>query len=462
MGRTSDIAIEPPTAAGPGIVRAVEDRSYLGFIAAALASVLFGGLVFAVWIPLTMSGTVGGAGRLAWMVQAHGWVQVQGWAGLFVAGMAIRLIPRFAGRRPVPRRVTIPLLAVLAVPVVLRIALQTTARGGTADVVAMAIGVTTAAGAIGVAAVLAVTLSRGKKAKEPWRYFAWAGTVWWAGWALLALWNIPGSEAAPGLLEHRENDALLWAVMLGPIGNFIWAVQSRSVPIFYGRKTPQLVVAAVPGVLLNAGAALIAIGGADVETGQWSGGLGFVLAGTALVSLPPICGSVYGQAKRLRPRARSAARFVVTANIAAMAAGALMVWGGLEVMGGDDYASWGAFEQRDAARHLLGVGTITMLIFGMARLVAPVFALERTEAGVPMLLERLPFWLLLGSLVLRAGVPLLGERLDYEAGRHTIALAGMLAWLAVAIFAFSVARAVRAEPRTKRALDEVVRNARRP
>mgnify|MGYP002682498274 CR=1 FL=1 len=79
-----------------------------------------------------------------------------------------------------------------------------------------------------------------------------------------------------------------------------------------------------------------------------------------------------------------------------------------------------------------------------------------------MLLERLPFWLLLGSLVLRAGVPLLGERLDYEAGRHTIALAGMLAWLAVAIFAFSVARAVRAEPRTKRALDEVVRNARRP
>mgnify|MGYP007111999570 CR=1 FL=1 len=159
MGRTSDIAIEPPTAAGPGIVRAVEDRSYLGFIAAALASVLFGGLVFAVWIPLTMSGTVGGAGRLAWMVQAHGWVQVQGWAGLFVAGMAIRLIPRFAGRRPVPRRVTIPLLAVLAVPVVLRIALQTTARGGTADVVAMAIGVTTAAGAIGVAAVLAVTLT---------------------------------------------------------------------------------------------------------------------------------------------------------------------------------------------------------------------------------------------------------------------------------------------------------------
>ena len=72
------------------------------------------------------------------------------------------------------------------------------------------------------------------------------------------------------------------------------------------------------------------------------------------------------------------------------------------------------------------------------------------------------WWLLLGSLVLRAGVPLLGERLDYETGRHTIALAGMLAWLAVAIFAFSVARAVRAEPRTKRALDEVVRNARRP
>jgi len=460
MARASDIPIEPPLASGPGIVRAAEDRSYLGYIAAAILSALLGGFAFAVWVPLASTGTIGGADRVPWMIQAHGWVQLQGWAGLFVAGMAIRLIPRFAGRRPVPRRVTVPLLAVLVVPVVLRIVLQTWATGSTADAVALAIGVSTAAGTLGVAGVLAVTLARGKKAREPWRYFAWAGTVWWAMWAGMALANVPGNDLVPGLLERRENDAFLWAVMLGPIGNFIWAVQSRSVPIFYGRKTPQLIVAAGPGLLLNAGAAFIVLGAADEESGQLSGGLGFVFAGIALLALPPICGAVYGQAKRLRPRARSAARFVIAANIAAMVAGGLMIWGGVEAMGGDDYAAWSGFDQRDAARHLLGVGTITMLILGMARLVAPFFALERTESGVPMFLERLPFWLLVGALVVRAAVPLLGDQIDRDAEQHALATAGLMAWTAIAVFAFSVARAVRAEPRTKRALDAIAAKAR--
>ncbi len=454
MARSGDIPIEPPTVKSPATVPAVEDRSYLGFIAVALGSALLGGFVYGTWVPLAATGTAWGGDRVPWMTQAHGWVQLQGWAGLFVAGMAVRLIPRFAGRKPIPRQVTLPLLAALALPVVVRIALQSWAEGELADVVAVVIGVTTAVGCLGVAGVLAYTLAKGRKPQEAWRYFAWAGTGWWAVWGLLALWFIPQSDATPGLLQHTDNDAFLWVVMLGPIGNFIWGVQSRSVPIFFGRKTPPMWRMWPMLAALNLGTVLILQGALDDETGYAWSGAGFVLAGIALVLLGPQAGSVYGRAKRLRPRARFAARFILAANIAAVLAGGLLLWAGLEMLfTGEQSADWGAVEQRDAARHLLGVGTITMLILGMARLVAPVFALERTESGVPPLLERLPFWLLTAAVVLRAGVPLLGDALDYDAGRHIIATAGVLGWLAIAIFAVSVVRAVRAEPGTKRAIE---------
>ncbi|MBE0608348.1 MAG: hypothetical protein IH609_03140, partial [Dehalococcoidia bacterium] len=115
------------------------------------------------------------------------------------------------------------------------------------------------------------------------------------------------------------------------------------------------------------------------------------------------------------------------------------------------------FAARDAARHVVGIGLVTMLILGMARLVAPVFALERTESGVPKLYERAPFWLLLGALALRGGSALLAEQISYDARMHWAAGAGVLAWLAIAIFAVSVLRAARAEPATKRALEALAR-----
>ena len=457
MSRPSDIPLEPPLVSAPSVVRAKEDQSYLGYIAGALATALFGGFIFAIWVPLASTGAVSGGDRVPWMIQAHGWVMLQGWSGLFVAGMAIRLIPRFAGRRPIPRTVTVPLLVLLVTPVVLRIAFQTWASGSRADTLAVAIGVSSAAGQLGVAAALGYTLARGRKPRDPWRYFSWAGTMWWIVWAFLSLANIPSGGFTPGLVPGQHNNILLWVVMLGPISNFIWGVQSRSVPVFYGRGTPALAKLVIPGLGLNLGIALLCISLLDDESATRWAGAGFVLAGASLVWLPAVAGSVYGQAKRLRPRARSAARFIIVANLAAMAAGALLVWAGVDILVGDSFA---AFDRRDAARHLFGLGTITMLILGMARLVAPFFAMERTESGVPRLLERLPFWLLLGALAIRAGVPLLGDALEYEAGRHLVATAGMLAWLAIAIFAFSVARAVRAEPRTKRALEHLAAESR--
>lgn len=384
------------------------------------------------------------------MVQAHGWIQLQGWAGLFVAGMAVRLIPRFAGRKPLPRRVTLPLLAALCIPVVLRIGLQPYLALEANHNAGLFISLATVPGTLGVAAMLAFVLLTGRKPHEPWRYFAWAGAGWWAVWAALSL--VSWGDDYGGLLLPPENDAFQWAVMLGAIGNFIWGVQSRSVPVFFGRKPPSLRTVAIPALALNLGTAVIVVATAGSEGARFAGA-GFVLVGMALLWLPPVCGSVWGRAKRLRPRARPAARFILAANLSAMVAGGLLIFAGLRMAAGSDESVWAAPFARDAARHLLGIGTISMLILGMARLIAPVFALERTENGVPRLLERAPFSLLLAAVILRPGAGLLGDQFGLENRMHTASLAGALAWLAIAIFATSVLRAARAEPRTKRTLE---------
>jgi hypothetical protein len=455
MAGRDEIALEPPLSRNPDVTPAVEDRSYLGFIAAALVAALGGGFLMAVWLPLAATGTVGGQDRVPWLIQAHGWVQVQGWAGLFVAGMAVRLMPRFAGRPPVRRKVRLPLLLALALPVALRMTLQPWATGTLAEATAATIGVVSAVGAAGVAGILAWTLAKGRKPHDPWRYFAWAGTAWWAVLAVMLLaWGLRAARNE-GLAPVAWDDVMTWVVLLGPIGNFIWSVQSRSVPIFFGRKTPTWRQAVVPGVAYNAGVALVALSLVfEGETAARLSGLGMALAGAGMVWMPVIAGSVWGQAKRLRPRAKPAARFVLGANIAAVVAGVLLVWAGAQTALDGEYAEFAA---RDAARHVVGIGLVTMLILGMARLVAPVFALERTESGVPKLYERAPFWLLLGALALRGGSALLAEQISYDARMHSAAAAGVLAWLAIAVFAVSVLRAVRAEPATKRAIDALAR-----
>ncbi|HNO65921.1 MAG TPA: hypothetical protein PKK39_06200 [Tepidiformaceae bacterium] len=448
---------DPPKERVAGLAPPPDDRVYLAYIASALISALAGGFLLAVWMPLAATDTVGPAYRVPWMIQAHGWIQLQGWAGLFVAGMGIRLLPRFAGRRPVQPGTTVPLLIILIIPVVLRLAIQPWAEDGLAKWGAIAIGVLSAAGQLGVAAVLLYNLIKGRKVREAWRWFALAGAAWWVVWAALSLLFIPHS-GIPGYLDPADNDALLWVTMLGPVGNFIWSVQSRSVPVFFARKSPTLRAAVLPGIAFNAGAAAIVIATAGVGSRTAWEGAGFLLAGVGLAILPPMCGAVRGEPTRLRPRARSAARFVLVANSAAVLAGLLLCVAGVLMLSGHNGTV--AIDARDAARHAFGIGLITMLILGMARLVAPIFALERTESGVPEALEHSPFWLLTAALVLRVGSALIAGPLGYENRMHTASLAGLLGWLAIAVFAFSVARAMRAAPRTKRALEEAAVHAR--
>jgi hypothetical protein len=443
-----DIQLEAPLARHPDVTPAVEDHTYIGYVGSALFMAIAGGFLLATLLPLMETGTIPGAERVPRMIQAHGWAQLQGWAGLFVAGMAVRLIPRFAGRKPIPSSITLPILVLLLASIIARTVAEPFMSGTAGKAALLTAGTASAAGMLGVAAVLAVTLGRGRRRGETWEMFAWFGAAWWGAWAAYTL--VAAIRASDhGLLTPRAlDDAMTWIVMFGAIANFIWAVQSRSVPVFFGRKVPKRRATLGPAIVLNAGVVLVALSQASWggETGARLFGIGFIAMGAGTIAIAPLAGALWGTAHRLRPKARSASRFVLAANWWAIAAGMLLLYAGART-------AWsGSFEApaaRDAARHAFGVGMITMLIPGMAQLIAPVFALGRAEARTAGLLERLPFWLLLSAAALRVGAALVAGHGDSTARLHLVSTSGALAWLGLVLFAITVFKAVRSEPRMK-------------
>lgn len=446
--RRGDIPLEMPLVSSPDTVPAVEDRSYLAFIMGAMVMAVGGGLILAVLLSLAQSGTLGWETRVPWLIQAHGWAQVQGWAGLFVAGMGLRLLPRFAARQPIRRRYALVVFAMLFSGVATRVVAQSFDMGRPSELLMAASGLLAGTGAACFSGLVIHTLLTGRKVNEPWRWLCLTGAGWWAVWAVLLVQQGFRAAGNDAYVPAVQDDATAWAVLLGAIGNFIWGVQSRAVPIFFGRKTPPLRRMAVPGVLLNTGAATILISAnfSDIEQRDAVMGAGFILGGAALLWLPPLAGSVWGRARRLRPRARRAARFVLAANVSAMVCGALLVWAGAQMafFEGDHAAP-----ARDAARHAYGAGLITLLIIGMAQLVAPFFALRRVESAGPSLAERGVWWCLVSAATLRVTTGLLAQDWDIEPRMQISAIAGALAWLGLVLFVGIVVEAIRSEPRMK-------------
>ena len=447
-----------PLVASPDVVSATEDRAYLVFIMGAMVMAVGAGLVLAVLLSLAEAGTLGWEHRVPWLIQAHGWAQVQGWAGLFVAGMGLRLLPRFAARQPVRRVYTLGVFALLFGGVVTRVGAQAIDMGRLSEALMAASGLLAGAGAASFSVLVIHVLLTGKRVNEPWRWFCLAGGCWWGAWAVLLV--IQGIQAAgnDAYVPAASDDATAWAVLLAVIGNFIWGVQSRAVPIFFGRKTPPVRRFFVPGLLLNAGAAIILASPLFHDAGHRDAamGVGFLLSGGALLWLPPMAGSAWGRAVRLRPRARRASRFVIAANVSAMVCGGLLMWAGAQMVffSGDH-----ALPARDAARHAYGAGLVTLLIIGMAQLIAPFFALRRVESTGPSIAERGVWWCLMGAVALRVTTGLLSEEWDIGPRMHVSALAGGLAWFGLLLFAGIAIEAIRSEPRMKAIMAEQAKSA---
>ena len=402
-----------PTAPAPS-----EERSYLAFAFVALLFVLGAGLGLGVASALTRDPRSTGA-----LAHAHAAVQLEGWIGLFVAGMGLRLIPRLTGRRPAPTRLTAPVLALLAGATAAEVAAPWAPGLRSAGALAFACG------AMLLAAVLAVALASRGRPWHAWRVAAWAGVVWWPAWALLGLAGALASR--DGVVPDRIDVAWTSVGLFGALSNFVWAVQGRTVPVFFGRALPDAARIGPPLVVLNAGTLLLWTSAFEPRTL----GPGLVLAGAATAWLAPVAGSVWGRAHRLRPPSRPAARFIVAANLWAVAGGAgMIVAGGLEIAG---VAAAGGV--RDASVHALGLGFMTILIVGMAQLLTPAFAGERISRPRPGP-ER---WPALALLVTATALRVLAEAAPPEAQGLALTGSAVLAWSGIASFAAGLVRVTR-------------------
>jgi len=246
---------------------ATDDTTYVWYVATALIVELIGGPAIGVLMYLARSGML--SSHLPELVQAHGSLQLLGWAGLFVAGMAQRLVPRLAGRPPV-RAAALPLLVLLAGGAVLRAVGQGMGNvpGGP---VALAGSLISAAGMIGVAVVLAASLLRRRSPMAGWVILAWSGCAWWGVWAILEAWGGVLGVSSGGLVPVWFDEPAVLVVTLGGIGSFIWAIQSRMVPSFFGRKQPTMGALAGPAVIYNFGLLVILVTLVMAAAGRWGG-----------------------------------------------------------------------------------------------------------------------------------------------------------------------------------------------
>ena len=418
-----------------------DDSAYLWYVAAALGAELAGGLLIGVLIYLARSGIVL-RDCLPELIQAHGWLQLQGWAGLFVAGMAQRLVPRLAGRAPAAAA-NLPLFLLLLAGAVLR-PIGQVVGGSAGGAIVLVASLSAAIGSLGLSVVLASVLLRARSPRAGWLLFAWAGCAWWTVWAVLDVWAGVLGAGAGGLVPGWLDEPSVWVVTLGSIGSFIWAIQSRMVPIFFGRRPPGIRALAGPAIAYNLGVLLVLASvvppatGKMVEIAGEAVAVGLGLAGLGLIWLAIAGGSVAGAAHRLRAASRSLARYVVSANRWSIVAGLMLLGALADPLA---YSDMPRHSLDDAALHAFGSGVITMLIAGMVQMVSPVFARARMDAPSPGVVEKAIWPLLWGATAARVAAALADGYGRGQAFTVLAAISGALGWLGLAALAAILVRA---------------------
>ena len=396
------------------------------FVVSALAIALTAGFGLGLW--LLLARTLGlSTGELAWLalVQVHGTIQLFGFAGMFLMGVGLHVLPRFRGAPPTPRTLAMIAYASTVSAILLRAVTQPVmsfpGRAFLLPLSGLLLVVGTTAFAIGALRAL----RGGTNAHRPDELVMAAGVLAAPAAAILFMLEFPLD--APGLLaDQRADDRAGWAMLLICLATAIFGVWARLASGFIAtppaRRTPLL-----------AGGALWLLGATGVAAGIVIAPV-VLLAG--LVTIAWAVG-VFGATiarQRLVSHARLTLLAVRSAFLWALVGSALLVW---YAVGAFTSGAEPSSLQISAARHAFALGFVTLMIFGVAARALPSFLGRRLWS------ERLQ----LGTIVLaNAGVALrvLPQAVGWEGGPATglVAASGGLAYAALVMFAVNVLRTV--------------------
>lgn len=377
--------------------------------------------------------------------QAHGHVQLFGWAGLMVLGVGFHFLPRLAGGPRIPTRAARVVLGLLLTGLVARVLFQpslaATPTGPMAPVLGgglVASGALELAGAT-LALGLLVRTMRAVSAVRPIAdfrsvlpFFAIAFAAFWL--ALGAnLAGLAGAASAGNALVPHAVDRL--TTQLGFHGFLVpvsVAMSARTFPLYLRTRPPKSGPLRFGLALLLAGLALRIAG--EVGTAPTIGGLGALAQAAALGAFVLALG-VFAPRRPLprrpvRPLTDPIQLHALTAYLWLLVAAALLAQSGMAA------AAAGATAVRsDAEWHALGAGFVTLLILGVGAHLLPGFA-RRPVRGQGLI------WLTLvlgnAAAILRLGPVLFASRLPTALAGHLLAAAGLAGLLAVAAFGINV------------------------
>ncbi len=400
------------------------------FVVSALVIALTAGFGLGLW--LLLSRTLGlPTGDLGWLalVQAHGTIQLYGFAAMFLMGVGMHVLPRFRGAPPTPRGLAAVAYAATVSAIVMRAVTQPLPSFPARGVLLPLSGVLLVVGTAAFAIAALRALRGGTNAHRRDELVMAAGVLAAPVAAVLAAVEFPFGSA-PLLAEAAADDRAVWAMLLGSLATAIFGVWARLAPGF--TATPP----ADPRALLG-GAALWLLGAAGMVAGLPLAPLALLAGLLVVVWAAGVFGATIAR-QRLVAHARLTQLAVRSAFVWALAGCVLLVAYELRAAITGDRAS---YLDTSAARHALALGFVTLMIYGVAARALPSFLERRLWS------ERLQ---LLTILLANAGVALrvVPQGMGAQGGIATglVAASGVLAYAALVVFAVNVLRTVFGPP----------------
>ena len=399
-----------------------------------------GGFVLATILTLTYALAVPLGPWWAALAQAHGHLQIYGWTGLFVLGVAFHFLPRLRGT-PLVAPWLVPWILGLQVAGLLLRALSqplvTTTQVATWRVLLLVSGILECVALVGAVLLLGLTARRGPPlATRP----AFGSALPFMATACCALGvagmvnlvNVVSASTTAGLVPQAGDDLNVILGLFGFLVPMALAMSVRSLPMYAGLEAfPARVLWPLAGVYL-AGLVLGGIGtGSDSGQAGWPGtlnGLGMLLIGVVILAFVGIFlrlmrarGRLPQRVARFAPRPAAAARsykarvadersaygpfvtVVASAYLWAVLGGGMLIGDGLALLVGTP-----PLFALDAVRHSFAIGFIALMICGVAPRMIPGFSGGTIVSPV---LVRATLWLGNSAAALRVGSLLLSPLL---------------------------------------------------
>jgi uncharacterized protein involved in response to NO len=349
-------------------------QPYRWFLATALILTVAGGVTSG--IAAAATGRWGGLTGEPWLalVQAHGHLQLFGFIVLFIAGIALHVLPRFKQLSPPPPAVVYPIFGLLVSGVLLRALAQPHGAGWLRPPF-VASSVVLFAGVL-LFAVVVVRILRARERRETLDFYAIPAV------ALLVL--AAGANvylAADAVADGRRyvsapgEEALLLAVTQGFVVLFVIGVSTRVLPFFLSLQPPREPLLRWAAVIIGVLVPVRAFAGwspgltADLGVVEHAAAFGFAGATVAaVVGLRVFEPPASDETNSMTPPAFFTAVRVAFAWL--VAAVMLDAYWQLRAIDGTPAPMYPA----GAVRHAYLLGFATLMILAMASRIVPVFS----------------------------------------------------------------------------------------